>query len=135
MIYNFFDPYWDELLGNSPANRVFKSFSPATIITENSSLYILEIILPGVMEKDIVIELNKKTLIISGIKNIQSKTETEVNYQYEAFSGYFYRYWKIKGIDKKKISSVFQAPILRIYLPKKQTKIIQKQSINIKTIK
>ena len=121
---NFFN---DDFNGGSVA-----SFTPKVDIAETDKEFEVQLHVPGVKKEEINVDLNNKTLTISGERKFENNKEEKNFRSVESYYGSFRRSFQLPDlIDKDKIDASYTDGILTIVLPKDSKKSTQKQ-ISIK---
>ncbi|HZH86871.1 MAG TPA: Hsp20/alpha crystallin family protein [Brumimicrobium sp.] len=111
----------DEELFN---NRQAAKFSKVAVnIIERDEDYLVEMAVPGINKENIHIELDGNKLSIHGEQS-ESKEETEENYTHREFSyGEFTRSFTLpKDVDGQNIEADYKDGVLKISVPKPETK-------------
>uniref|UniRef100_UPI00262E984D Hsp20/alpha crystallin family protein n=1 Tax=Desulfobacula sp. TaxID=2593537 RepID=UPI00262E984D len=103
--------------------------TPAVDIYENEDEILLQADMPGVVKKDISVDIDNGTLSISGVR----KLETEGAATYEEFTNAEYvRSFSVpQTIDVEKVEAELKNGVLRLHLPKSEA--AKPRQIEIKT--
>jgi HSP20 family protein len=121
------DYYGDRSLAERGENRM--DFNPAADIEESDNMYLISMDLPGTKQENIKVDVNDRTLRISGERTRESKNEESNNY-YERSYGRFVRSFSLpQAVDPKKIEAHFEDGVLRVLLPKTETRAPQEIKI------
>ena len=106
-------------------------FIPSVDISEDRDNVYVDVDIPGLEQKDIKVNLNKDTLVISGSKQ-ESKEEKNKNYhRIERFQGSFLREIPLdNNIDTSQVKAQYKNGVLHITLPKKEEE--KTKSIEVK---
>ena len=130
---NFFDVPFKTLLDGpffSTRGEVY-NFTPRTRITEDKDNFYITMEISGIPREDINISLENDTLIISGVKKQQTKSEDTNLIMNEIYYGEFSRSFNLSDdIKKDAIEAEFRDGVLNITLPK-----VEKAKSIIKKIK
>ena len=93
------------------------TFLPKSDVVEREKAYHLFLEIPGVKKENVELQLEKKTLTITG-KLVPSKHNTAIQSEYR--EGNFERSFSLsEGIDKTEITAELQDGLLEVTLPKK----------------
>lgn len=97
---------------------------PDANIIENGKDYEIELAVPGLERKDIKVEVENDTLIVSAEKEDEKKTE-EKNYRSREFSyNSFYRSFSLpENLKVDNINAEYHNGVLKITLPKKEVTV------------
>jgi HSP20 family protein len=97
---------------------------PAANIIENGKDYEIELAVPGLERKDIKVEVENDTLIVSAEKEEEKKTEDK-NYRSREFTyNSFYRAFSLpKNLKADNINAEYHNGVLKITLPKKEVTV------------
>jgi HSP20 family protein len=104
-----------------------RAFTPVTDLIETDESYLLSVDLPGIKKEDIKIEVVENTIVISGERQVQKRTENEKFQHSEKNYGYFKRSFSLpKSVDANAIQALHQDGVLEVTLPKTQEVKIKK---------
>lgn len=107
-----------------------QSFEPPCDLMENDDNYSLCIDLPGMHAKDVNVEVMGNTIVVSGERKFERKTEKGGTHYHERRLGAFERRIQMpESISPDKIVANFDAGVLTLTLPK--TGHAQKKKINV----
>ncbi len=107
-------------------------FSPDFEVRENIDSYIVAADLPGVLDKDLEINLVGNRLIVGGKREAEKETKGETRYTCERSYGSFSRSFTLpEGIDVDHVTAAMKDGVLTIVLPKKPE--VQPKKIALKT--
>jgi len=110
-----------------------KFSEPAIDVYEEGNNIIVEAEVPGVDPKDIDIEIEKKTLRISGKMEKKEEVKEKNYYRKEIKSGSFERTVSLPSeVKEEEIEATMKDGILRIILPKQKTSSPKKIEIKKK---
>jgi HSP20 family protein len=100
------------------------SLFPDANIIENGKDYEIELAVPGLERKDIKVEVENNTLIVSAEKEEEKKTEDK-NYRSREFSyNSFYRSFSLpENLKVDNINAEYHNGVLKITLPKKEVTV------------
>jgi len=109
------------------------NFTPAINTREGEFAYHLEIDLPGITKKDINIQIEDNTLVISGKRKIKKEIKKENYYKIESNFGTFSRSFSLPDdTDIENIHAESTDGVLEIVIPKLKVQKIEKtKKINI----
>lgn len=98
-----------------------RTFSPPTELSENDKSYFLSIDLPGMKKEDIKIEVLDNSLVISGERHSEQKTDTDGYQRTEKTYGSFKRSFSLpKAVNTENIQALHQHGVLEITIPKSE---------------
>ena len=96
-----------------------RSAIPAVDVKETDSVYLMEVELPGLTEKDVEVKLENSLLTISSSKNAAGEEKKNGYVIRERKSSEFSRSFVLpEGVDKEKIVAEFKNGILNLSFPK-----------------
>lgn len=109
-----------------------REFSPASELMEEENHYLLSIDIPGMKKEDIKIEVADGTLIISGERKNEKRSEANQVHRYEKTYGTFKRSFVLPNtIDAEKVEARYEDGVLELYLPK--TEVAQARKIEVQS--
>lgn len=109
-----------------------REFSPPSELMEEEGHYMLSIDLPGMKKEDIKIEVADGTLIISGERKNEKRTEANQVHRFEKTYGSFKRSFVLPNtINAGKVEARYEDGVLELYLPK--TEVAQARKIEIQS--
>jgi len=92
---------------------------PVVDVIETPEALMFRAELPGVGKDNINLEVEGTTLILSGIRNLESEPKMAVYHAIERVQGFFERRFNLPGIpDISKVTATYIDGILEIVLPK-----------------
>src|SRR5919204_2856703 len=92
---------------------------PPVDVEQTKDALVLKFDLPGMAEKDIAIELEGRTLMISGERKEQKETQHEGYYSRERLSGRFTRTFMLpEEVQESKIDAKFRDGVLTVKIPR-----------------
>jgi HSP20 family protein len=101
-----------------------ESFMPRIDVTESKEGLEVTAELPGVEEKDIEIELGRKTLVLRGQKNVEKEETGEGFHRQERRFGSFYRQialpWEV-DVTKTSAAATFAKGVLHVKVPRPES--------------
>lgn len=126
----------DWFIENRLDREDYETFSiPAVNISENLSIFAIEIAAPGLEKNDFSIELDKQVLTISSKNNSEdvSSSENKRNFKRREFNyGEFTRSFKVpETVNMNEIGANYENGILSITLPKKEVEEDIKRMVEI----
>ncbi len=102
--------------------RTGRPWSPAVDIYESDNELVLQADLPGVESKDIDVRVENQTLTIAGERRFQKDDSSKGYHRIERNYGSFTRSFAVPPVfDTEKISAAYNAGVLTVTLPKKET--------------
>ncbi|HEY6074533.1 MAG TPA: Hsp20/alpha crystallin family protein [Anaerolineales bacterium] len=125
------DRFWNTgLLGPTP--RVFETmWQPSLDFSENDKEYIVRVEVPGIPKEDLEVNVDGRTLVVSGRRDFEREDKTEEYFYREREEGKFIRTVQLPGsVDQSKVAATYQDGIMTIRLPK--TESSSKTRIQIK---
>lgn len=122
------DSFFDRAIATDERSTVF---SPRTNIEETNDAYLLNFDLPGVKREDVKIDINGRTLTVSGERKSETQTERTGFQRYECVSGTFSRSFTVpEGIDVNQVDATLADGVLRVTIKKAEAE--KPRSIEIK---
>jgi HSP20 family protein len=115
-VNRLFDSFFD-----APARgeRGPRRWVPAMDLVETEDAYVLRADLPGVHEEDLKIELDERTLTLSGERKSSVEVEREGYHRIERSYGAFSRSLTLPdGVDGDAIAASFDKGVLEVRVPK-----------------
>ncbi|HWI22558.1 MAG TPA: Hsp20/alpha crystallin family protein [Baekduia sp.] len=110
---NFFEP------GRDTEGWTGSRWTPAMDLAEQDDHYVLTADLPGLSEPDISIEVEDRTLTISGERKSERESSGGNYHRLERATGSFSRSLVLPdGVDPEQIEAHFDKGVLRIEIPK-----------------
>jgi HSP20 family protein len=103
-----------------PTPRVFETlWQPNLDFSENDTEYIVRIEAPGVPKEDLEVNVDGRTLTISGRRDFEREEKTEEYFWREREAGKFVRTVQLPtAIDQSKVAAAYQDGIMTIRLSK-----------------
>lgn len=109
-----------------------RDFSPASELMEEENHYMLSIDIPGMKKEDIKIEVADGTLIISGERKNERRSDANQIHRFEKSYGSFKRSFVLPNtISAEKVEARYEDGVLELYLPK--TDVAQARKIEIQS--
>jgi HSP20 family protein len=119
--------FWDAFF-DTPHFHFGFDFGVPMDINETKNSVVVEAEMPGIDSKSLDISLNGDILTIKGEKKQETKTSTGDSYYTERTYGKFSRSVRLPGNVKNKgdeIKATYKNGVVRIEIPKTETKIIK----------
>lgn len=117
--------------GVAPAESV-GDFAPRLNVSESEKEVKVEAELPGLDEKDIKVELDQDSLVLSGEKKALEEQKDDQWYRAEHSYGRFHRVIPLPAdVDGEKAKAKFKNGVLTITLPKRPEEEAKKKTISI----
>ncbi len=123
----------DKFLGTQLSEFVggeFTTTTPATNITESEDGYQIDLAVPGLSKKDVVIEVHENTLIVKSEKSSASEDQSFDRREFN-YSSFERKFFLGDDIDQENIDAKHKNGILSISLIKDISKA-QKKTVEIK---
>ena len=128
------DPFEELTLLRNRLNRAFSRFgdetgeellttrwTPAADVFETKDAIIVKTELPGVMEKDISVQIENGVLTIEGERNLEKETVEKEYKRIERSYGKFARFFTLTpNVETKDVTAVFDNGVLEVRIPKKE---------------
>ncbi len=126
--HSFLDTFFEKEMVPKRAD-----FIPAINTREADDAYYVEVDLPGVDKKDIDIDLQDNTLVISGERKTTQEDQENDYYRVESIFGKFERRFTLpEDADIDKIDAKSMDGVLEITIPKKKVVVEKPKKIKIK---
>lgn len=110
----FFDTPTTAVSGNG-----VRRWMPAMDLVETDEHFVLRADLPGMAEEDVSIEVQDRTLTVSGERKAEHEDKGEGYYRLERASGSFARSLTLpEGVDADAITAAFDRGVLEVRIPK-----------------
>lgn len=121
------DPFDEDKLQNP-----FKKSFPAVNISENENDYLIEVCTPGIKKEDLKLDISEGVLAISYKTEASSEEKNKTYFKKEFSYNSFERKMTLpKNILEDQVKATFEDGILKITLPKDQSKKVDSTSIPI----
>ena len=105
--------------GDGGGNGTARRWIPAMDLVETNEHFVLKADLPGIMESDVSIEVEKNVLTVSGERKTEHEEKHEGYYRLERATGAFSRSLTLpEGIDADAIKASFDNGVLEVRIPK-----------------
>ena len=112
---SLFDNFIDTFDGGSKITK----FTPNTDIIENDQAYEIHMAVPGMKKEDFKLDINDRTLVISGERKWKEEKKEENYHRVETQYGSFSRSFNIPDtVNNEKITASYNDGILQVELPK-----------------
>jgi HSP20 family protein len=119
------------LFDSQTASGGLKRWSPAIDVAEEGDKLVLRADLPGVGEDDVKVELNERTLTISGERKSSHEDRKDGYYRLERAYGSFSRSLRLpEGVDAESIHAEFNNGVLEVTVPKPAARQPKRVAIN-----
>ncbi len=117
--------------GIAPAEQA-TDFTPRLNVSESDKELKVEAELPGIDEKDVKVELDEDTLVLSGEKKAEEEKKDGEWYRVERNYGSFHRVIPLPSeVDGEKAKASYKNGVLTITLPKLPEEKATKKTISI----
>jgi len=132
--FETFNSFLDSYAGGVAREGVSKfDFIPAINTREENDAYYIEVDLPGVDKKDIDIDIQDNTLVISGERKLKDESKDDEYYKIESVYGKFERRFTLpEDADVAKIDAKSVDGVLEVKIPKKKVVVEKPKKIKIK---
>lgn len=118
-IQNEVNRLFDSFFDAPRADRGPRRWVPAMDLVESGDHYVLRADLPGLTEDDVKIELDERTLTVSGERKRATESEQDGVHRVERAYGSFSRSLTLPaGVDADAISARFDRGVLEVKVPK-----------------
>jgi HSP20 family protein len=114
-----FDRFFTTGLFGPPPRIAETMWSPALDFSENDKEYIVRLEAPGIPKEDLEVNVDGRTLTISGRRDFEKEEKTEEYFWRERESGKFVRSVQLPtAVDAAKVAASYQDGIMTVRLPK-----------------
>ena len=126
---------WDNLMsdffGNNLEDTELNVWKPSVDIVEDKDAFAVTADLPGLIKKDISINIKENMLTISGERKVEKKDESKNYCRTERRFGSFKRSFQLTDqVISEKISATFKDGVLTVLVPKAEE--VKPKEIEIK---
>lgn len=130
LAYNI-DRWFDDMFNTRQMMESEVGWVPRADIHETEDAFTVQLDLPGVEKSDVKVKFEDDTLIVSGERKYESKTDDNNFHRVERIYGSFTRSIALpKDIDSDKVSANFKNGVLEVTLPKAEE--VKPKEIEIK---
>lgn len=126
-----FNEFFDEMFSDLSAKAMNKSiFIPYVDVIENDKEFEVQLMLAGFNKDDVKVSVEKNALTIKG----ERKQDTTLKYNTQrSFFGTFEKGYELpEYVDKSNINASFENGVLKITIPKSESKDSESKVIEIK---
>ena len=119
------DRLFDELIHQRWGGRrgSIEDWAPQLDLYETKTAFVLEADIPGVNKQNVVVSVENRELVLKGIRSVTHTRQGSNFFHQERRSGQFVRRLQLPAsIDPERIRVTFRNGVLRVTLPKMQTK-------------
>ena len=119
------DRLFDELIHQrwGGRRRSIEDWAPQLDLYETKTAFVLEADIPGVNKQNVVVSVENGDLVLKGIRSVIHTSRSSNFFHQERRSGQFVRRLQLPAsIDPERIRVTFRNGVLRVTLPKMQTK-------------
>ena len=117
-----FDRLLDQLSRGDvfPAPKIFQAmWTPSVDFSENEQEYIVRLEAPAIPKEDLEVNLEGRTLTLSGRREFAKEEKTEEYFWQEREQGRFVRALQLPGaVDQTRVAATYQDGVMTIRLPK-----------------
>jgi HSP20 family protein len=114
-----FGTFFDTPPTSAGGNGGIRRWMPAMDLVETAEHFVLRADLPGLGEDDVKIEVQDRTLTLSGEREAEHESDGEGYYRLERASGAFSRSLTLpEGVDAEQIAANFDNGVLEVRIPK-----------------
>jgi HSP20 family protein len=122
--------WFDDFLLDTPVGR---TTLPAVDVRETDSVYLMEVELPGLTEKDVEVKLDNNLLTVSSKKDEKKEEKKNGYIMRERRSSSFCRSFVLpEEVDREKIAAEFKNGVLHLTFPK--TPAAKPKTIEVKAL-
>jgi HSP20 family protein len=130
-VNRLFDTFFDTPAAGTGRNRQAR-WVPAMDLVEADDHFVLRADLPGVHEEDVAIELDERTLTVSGERKAAVEIEGGGVHRLERAHGTFSRSLTLPdGVDGDAIAARFDRGVLEVRIPKPEERKPRRISIGV----
>ena len=123
----FFDTPTTAVSGNG-----IRRWVPAMDLVETEDHFVLRADLPGMGEDDVRLEVEDRTLTLSGERKAEHEEKGEGFYRLERAAGAFSRSLNLpEGVDAEGISATFDRGVLEVRIPKPEERKPKRVAIQV----
>jgi HSP20 family protein len=116
-----FSNLMENFFNNNLFSGDFSVAVPPVNVSEDEEQYYVELSVPGLKKEDFKVEMDNKTLLISGAHQSEEEKQTRTYTRKEYNYGSFKRTFTLpETVNEEKIDAKYENGILRIILPKKE---------------
>ena len=124
----FFDTPTTAMSGNGAIRR----WVPAMDLVETDEHFVLRADLPGLTDQDVSIEVEDRTLTLSGERKAEHESKGEGFYRLERATGAFSRSLTLpEGVDADAVRAAFDNGVLEVRIPKPEQVKPRKVAIQV----
>ncbi len=119
------DRLFDELIHQRWGGRrgSIEDWAPQLDLYETKTAFVLEADIPGVNKQNVVVSVENGELVLKGIRSVTHTRRGSNFFHQERRSGQFVRRLQLPAsVDPERIRATFRNGVLRVTLPKMQTK-------------
>jgi HSP20 family protein len=121
----------EQLFGSSA--RLLNGWAPAVDLYEDKDNFTVKAELPGLKREDIGVSLEDDTLVISGERKAEQKSDEAETHRVERFFGRFQRTIVLPAsVQADKIAAQYKDGVLTVTLPKSEEAKPKQIEINVK---
>ena len=119
---SLFDSLFNEVFSNTPKSVYGVGMTPRVDVKEEDNSYVLEMELPGCCEKDVNIELDRRNLKISSVKDEEKKENVKHKYilKERRVSSFERNFTLPSDVDSDSITANFKNGILTVTMQKRE---------------
>lgn len=130
-VNRLFGTFFDTPTGAVSGNGI-RRWMPAMDLVETEDHFVLRADLPGMSEEDVAIEVQDRTLTLSGERRAEHESKDEGYYRLERASGTFARSLTLpEGVDADAIAASFDKGVLEVRIPKPEEVKPRRVSIEV----
>ena len=116
---DLFSQFWGQKAPLMSDESDSQYFTPAIDIHETDTEYQMSVDLPGLKKEDVKIEINARSLTLSGVRHFENKEQSEGYNRREKFYGEFRRSFTLpENINTEDIKAQMENGVLELRLPK-----------------
>ena len=107
---------------NVPEEAPMAGWAPLSDILETKDELVIKTELPGIDEKNVLVEIESGVLTITGEREVEKETEEKDYRRMERSYGKFFRAFTLPpNVDPEKIDAKFDKGLLEVHVPKKES--------------
>ena len=128
-VNRLFNTFFDSPRNGSPRGS---GWAPPMDLVERDDRFVLTADLPGLAESDVVVEVEDRTLTISGERKAEHEDSGENYFRLERATGTFSRSLLLPdGVDPEQIKARFENGVLELSIPKPEAPKAQRVAIQV----
>ena len=131
-VNRLFGTFFDTPTTGAVSGNGVRRWMPPMDLVETDEHFILRADLPGMSEADVNIEVEDRTLTLSGERKAEHESNGEGYYRLERATGSFARSLTLpEGVDAEQIAARFENGVLEVRIPKPEERKPRKVAIQV----